>query len=84
MNLITAEQKAVNFSNKVTAHMITKMADDALQNWQAKKLELENLQAAIASGQNVWQAPSNIISEMSFFSGQINAFKAVLSELENA
>lgn len=80
---MTSEQKAIDFSNKVTAHMITKMANEALQNWEAKKLELDNLKAAIEAGQDVWQAPSTLISEMSFFSGQIYAYKAVLAELAN-
>ena len=80
--MTTTVNAAVAFAEKMHAHMITKMANEALENWNAKKLELDNLKAAIAAGQNVWQAPSTLISEMSFFSGQINAFKAVLAELE--
>jgi hypothetical protein len=83
MDSRNAEREAVAFAEKVIAHMITKQANEALENFEAKKLELDKLNADIAAGVNVWQAPSTLIAEMSFFSGQINAFKAVLAELES-
>jgi mRNA-degrading endonuclease HigB of HigAB toxin-antitoxin module len=80
----TAENTAVAFAEKIYAHMITKMANEALANYENRKQELTKLNAAIAAGEHTWQAPSSLVAEMSFFSGQINAFKAVLAELQNA
>jgi hypothetical protein len=55
---------------------------EALQNWDSKKSELAKTQNDIANGVDTWKVPSSLISEMSFYSGQISALKSVISLLE--
>lgn len=61
---------------------LKKQLQEALENWDSKKSELAQTQKDIAEGKDTWKVPSNLISEMSFFSGQISALKSVIILLE--
>lgn len=50
----------------------------ASNQWAAKSAELHRVRALIAKGESSVTPPSQIIAEMSFYSGQINAFDQAL------
>ena len=86
----TAENTAVAFAEKMYAHMITKMANVALENCERLKRANFDLKFELVAFETDGKDTSLIESQMrknaeeyTFESGRVNAFKSVLAELES-